>query len=74
MDNDELKVGFEYQGEQHYILTHHNHYNAETLHNIKRKDKLKNQLCTENNVTLLTISYEMTDEECKKYIIQNLPS
>ena len=55
--NDELKVAFEYQGEQHYILTFLNQHNNENLENTKRKDKLKLKLCHENGVKLIVVPY-----------------
>ena len=70
--NDELKVAFEYQGEQHYILTYKNQYNNETLENIKRKDKLKLKLCYENGVKLIVVPYWVHNTRLEQFLREHI--
>ncbi len=53
--NEELKLAFEYDGEQHYEPK----FNMTQEDLIKRQelDRLKNRLCKENNITLIRIPY-----------------
>lgn len=59
--NKELKLAFEYQGEQHYNF---NAIPGGTLENkqkrfikIQKNDKIKEELCKENKIILFTIKY-----------------
>lgn len=70
--NNELKVAFEYQGEQHYILTYKNQYNNETLENIKRKDKLKLKLCYENRVKLIVVPYWVHNTRLEQFLREHI--
>jgi len=54
---DELKIGFEYNGEQHYGK--HFYYNSEEQYKvIKKRDKYKSTKCLEHGVTLFIIKYD----------------
>lgn len=66
--NEELKIAFEYQGEQHYKLTHYNGYNSVTLLDIQRKDALKIELCKKNGVKLIIVSCYMPGTKYKEYL------
>jgi hypothetical protein len=55
--NDTVKVGFEYNGEQHYCFPNRWHkYKWEFEKQIDR-DKLKDNLCKKNNIFLIKIPY-----------------
>lgn len=63
-----LKIGIEYQGEQHYIPVEH--WGGEfALERQKERDKRKAELCNINNITLLHIKY---DEPLTKSYIEKL--
>jgi hypothetical protein len=70
--SEELKIAFEYQGEQHYKLSFHNDLDLFKLENIKRKDGLKIKLCKENNIKLVVIPYTITHTEMYEYIKENI--
>ena len=57
-----LKVGIEYDGEQHlkpsnYFAKHHNMTANEYLDLIQQRDQRKNQYCAEHNIKLIRIPY-----------------
>ena len=53
---EELKLAFEYDGEQHYRKAHY-HTDDTNLHKQQQRDKLKDQLCKNANITLIRIPY-----------------
>jgi len=57
--NEELNLAFEYNGEQHYkyIPFFHNN-NPENFEKQKQRDIRKQELCDENEITLITIKYD----------------
>lgn len=66
--NEELKIGFEYQGEQHYKLTYYNQYDDVKLLDIKRRDALKKKLCNENGVKLIIVPCHMPPSKYEEYL------
>lgn len=50
----DLKLAFEFQGEQHYKET--NFANAKQVNSIKQRDEIKVVKCEENGITLITIN------------------
>jgi hypothetical protein len=69
--NADLKIAFEYQGEQHYKLTYYNGNNSVTLLDIQRKDALKIELCKKNGVKLIIVSCDMPLSKYKEYLTAN---
>ena len=65
--NSELNLAIEYNGEQHYRYVPYFHKNG-TVDFKKQQDNdvLKNQLCQENNIYLITVPYWIFNKE--KYI------
>lgn len=51
------KLGFEFQGQQHYSITHFSNTN-EKLNSIKKRDIYKKRICKKNGVYLFQISYK----------------
>ncbi len=54
---EELKIGIEYQGIQHYKPIKH-WGGAEALQKVKNRDKLKAKLCKENSISLIYVHYD----------------
>ena len=52
---EELKIAFEYQGIQHYEYPNHCHKNKKQFEAQIYRDKIKRNLCKENNVILIEI-------------------
>ena len=55
--NDELKLGVEYNGRQHYEYTPYFHASKETFYNQKYRDELKRIYCKENGVVMIEIPH-----------------
>jgi hypothetical protein len=62
-------TGFEYDGSQHFMFSKHFHKTEEDFQHRKKLDKLKNELCEQNNITLLRIPYYVKYDNIKDYII-----
>lgn len=60
--NEELKLAFEYDGEQHYQPVDL-WGGEESLKKQQERDKKKNILCKENDINLIRISYDIEDKE-----------
>lgn len=63
---NELGLAFEYQGVQHYI---DNPYFSTILVDRQNSDKLKLELCKENNVYLVIVPYFIETDKMEQYII-----
>jgi hypothetical protein len=66
--NEQLKVAFEYQGQQHYQLCFFNKRSVDRLKNQQHKDIVKQQLCDKHNVLLIIVPYYMPKEQWKNEI------
>ncbi|WP_423798172.1 zinc-ribbon domain-containing protein [Neobacillus sp. SAB-20_R2A] len=71
--NDELKIGFEYHGRQHYQFIKRWHKTVEDLNKRINDDELKIELCKVNGIRLIVIPYSLdTDIQKIKYIKNEL--
>lgn len=70
--NDELKIGLEYNGIQHYKYTPYFHKNKEAFYNQKYRDELKRRMCKENGIYLIEVPYTVKIENIKDYILREL--
>ena len=61
--NNDLKMAFEYNGEQHYKKTIFNDYTflKKSFLELKERDQIKVDLCSKNNVILIIIPYIVSD-------------
>jgi hypothetical protein len=55
--NKALKLGVEYNGQQHYKFTSFFHKNVEASTNQKYRDELKRRMCQENGINLIEVPY-----------------
>lgn len=55
--NDELKIGIEYNGRQHYNYIKTMHPNYEAFLNLRYRDYIKELLCRVNGVALVKVPY-----------------
>lgn len=55
--NSTLKLGVEYNGQQHYSYTTFFHKNVEASTNQKYRDELKRRMCQENGINLIEVPY-----------------
>lgn len=70
--NDELKIGLEYNGRQHYDFIPFFHRNKETFYNQKYRDELKRIKCRDNGILLIEVPYTIKIEDIEKYIKKDL--
>ena len=67
---EELQLAFEYDGAQHFKFVKHFHRTKDGFKNQLGLDKLKNELCEKNNVTLIRIPYSIEFKNIKNFIIE----
>ena len=65
--NDDLKLGIEYQGQQHFRYIKYFHNSIEDFYSQLDRDMTKQRLCVENGITLIIVPYTVTD--IKGYLI-----
>lgn len=73
--NEELRLAFEYQGEQHYRHVNYFHKYEEQFLDILRRDQLKLRLCFQHDVELIIIPYNVGTSvtDLERYIRAKLP-
>ena len=68
--NDELKLAFERQGEQHYEWPNYFHKTVKDFISQLSNDQQKEELCETHGVTLIEVPYWIKFEEYQDYIIK----
>jgi len=56
---DDLKLAFEYQGQQHYEYNKHFHKTPEDFVNRQKLDRLKLKLCKDHEISVILIPYTL---------------
>jgi hypothetical protein len=74
MYNDELKLGLEYNGYQHYEFPNRYHKNYDEYIAQVRRDDYKKRLCMKMGVDLIIIPHTTSHKELKDYIKKMLIS
>lgn len=70
--NPELKLAVEYNGEHHYRYKPYFHESKEAFYNLKYRDDMKNRLCKEAGVTLITVPYTIAFSDIEPYLAKQL--
>ena len=70
--NDELKIGIEYNGVQHYKYIPFFHKNKEAFYNQKYRDEMKRVKCQQNGILLIEVPYSIQVENIEEYIKSKL--
>lgn len=70
--NDRLKLGVEYQGQQHYKFNAQWHKTKDAFLNQKYRDDMKRRLCRDNGVTLIEVPYTIPLHGIKTFLINKL--
>lgn len=65
---DELKLGIEYNGRQHYHFTPYFHTSKEAFMNGQYRDEMKRRLCAENGIRLIIVPYTVDIDMIEGYI------
>lgn len=71
--NEELQIGFEYNGIQHYIFPNWIHKSNEEFLNQVRRDIYKLEACDRAGIYIITIPYEIPHNMIYDYIVYYLP-
>ena len=71
--NDELGIGIEYNGIQHYIYPNIYHKSLDEFTKQVRRDQYKIKKCEENGVYLITVPYNIPLHKIQDYILDRLP-
>jgi hypothetical protein len=66
--NNDLKIGVEYSGIQHYKYSPFFHKNKEAFYNQKYRDEMKRVKCRENGITLIEVPYTVKLEHIEDYL------
>lgn len=66
--NDDIKVGIEYNGKQHYIYPNGFHKCEEEFEEQKERDISKLEQCDQNGVYLITVPYTIPPHQIKPFI------
>ena len=70
--NHELGIACEYNGAQHYKYTPGMHRNHDAFRTQQYRDEMKQRLCKENNVFLITVPYTISVESIENYLVETL--
>jgi len=70
--NDELKLGVEVNGDQHYRFIPFFHRNKEAFRNQRYRDEMKKIKCRDNGITLIEIPYKVGEKGIKNYLLNKL--
>jgi hypothetical protein len=70
--DEDLRLGVEYQGKQHYEFTPYFHKNKEAFYNQKYRDELKRRMCKDNRITLIEVPYYVKTHEIEVYLMKQL--
>jgi hypothetical protein len=70
--NNDLKLGIEVQGNQHYKFTPFFHKNKETFMLQRYRDEMKKEKCKKEGITLIEIPYSIGEKRLKKYLLDQL--
>lgn len=71
--NDDLKIGLEFNGEQHYKYPNRFHKNVNEFKQQVRRDRYKVETCDNNGVYLITVPWNIPEHRLKEYITFYLP-
>jgi hypothetical protein len=70
--NDELKLGIEVQGDQHYKFIPFFHRNKDAFVKQRYRDEMKKLKCRQEGITLIEIPYKVGEDGLKPYLVNQL--
>jgi len=70
--NADLRLAVEYNGRQHYEHTSYFHRSKDTFHYQKARDWIKEKLCNDHGVTLITVPYTVKISGIEGYLRKEL--
>ena len=66
--NDDLRLGIEYQGQQHYKYIPHFHKTKAEFQLQKYRDWIKKKLCEEEGIKLIEVPYDIKVKDIHEYL------
>ena len=70
--NEELSIGFEYQGLQHYEFIEFFHNSEKKFKQRQKDDELKRKLCKRNKVHLIEVPYSIPKDELQDFLTSSI--
>ena len=70
--NDQLKLGIECQGKQHYVHTPFFQKNKSDFRDQQYRDEIKRLLCEKHGITLIEIPYNLPESSIESFIKSQL--
>lgn len=70
--NDDLKLGIEVQGDQHYKFIPFFHRTKDTFVKQRYRDEMKKMKCKQEGITLIEIPYKVGEDGLKPYLVEQL--
>ncbi len=70
--NEDLKLGFEYQGVQHYKYTPYFHKSPNDFEKQQYRDGLKRDECKKLGIKIIEIPYTVEIDDIKEFVIKRL--
>jgi len=67
---EKIKLGFEYNGAQHYIFIEQFHKTLDKFKELQKRDQLKLNKCIENGIKLISIPYTVKIRNLQQFIIE----
>lgn len=71
--SDELKIGVEYNGEQHYNWPNFTNQTQEEFINQVRRDIYKTERCRLLNIYLISVPYHIKHDDIFNFILERIP-
>lgn len=68
--NEDLRIGIEYNGKQHYYFTPYFHENNSKFEEQVQRDKLKRKLCVNHGISLIIVPYTIRFENIHDFILE----
>lgn len=69
---EDLKIGIEYNGKQHYQYIPYFHASKDAFYTTKYRDEMKARLCKENGVNLIIVPYTVAVNDIEEYLKHKL--
>lgn len=70
--NDELKLGVECQGKQHYVFTPFFQKTKQAFREQQYRDEIKRMLCERRGITLIEVPYNINENSIESFILSQL--
>jgi hypothetical protein len=70
--DDNLKIGVEYNGSQHYNYIPFFHKTKDAFYNQKYRDDIKRRLCRKNGILLIEVPYTVPNEKIESFLVKEL--